>query len=155
MANIKSSQRQIVAQISPVNPEGHARGPRFTNYFAQVSGGEITANVEKVYDGGALTPDVLCAPAEIGDITVTRHFNDSDAGSLRVARQRVGQVYYDVSVYTLDCDLASAVADRVYSKALLVGISEPDGDSASGAPATFSLTFSVGAVAAAPENPPT
>lgn len=148
MAGKKASQRQIVAKIRPTKAPGHSKGPLFQGYFAQVSGGEITANVEKVYDGGALTPDVLCAPSEIGDITVTRHFNDEDANFLRLARQKVGQVYYDVSVYMLDCDLQNQVADRVYTKALLVGISEPDGDSASGAPATFSLTFAVGAVAA-------
>jgi hypothetical protein len=148
----KASQRQIVAQITPNNDAGHSRAPRFDDqtlrYFAQVSGGEITANVEKVYDGGALTPEVLCAPSEIGDITVTRHFSEEDSRALALARQLVGQVYYDVKVYTLDCDLQNRQADRIYTKALLVGISEPDGDSASGAPATYSLTFSVGSVAA-------
>lgn len=145
----KASQRQIVAEIRPRRQTGHARGPRVTGKFAQVSGGEITANVEKIYDGGALTPEVLCAPSEIGDITVTRHFDvDRDGTPLRRLRQLVGQVYYDVSVFTLNCDLEGDTPDRVYHKALLVGISEPDGDSASGAPATYSLTFSVGAVAA-------
>lgn len=148
MANKKASQRQIVASIRPRRETGHARGPLVDDYFAQVSGGEITANVEKVYDGGSLTPDVLCAPSEIGDITVTRHYDvDRDATALKSLRQLVGQVYYDVSVFTLNCDLENPNADRVYHKALLVGISEPDGDSASGSPATFSLTFAIGAVA--------
>jgi hypothetical protein len=31
----------------------------------------------------------------------------------------------------------------VYYKALLVGITEPDGDSSSGAPATFAMTFAI------------
>lgn len=153
MAGKKASQRQIVASIRRVNEEGHRKGPIVDGKFAQVSGGEITANVEKIYDGGALTPEVLCAPAEIGDITVTRHFDvDRDGGPLRKLRQVVGQVYYDVSIFTLDCDLANDKADRIYHRALLVGISEPDGDSASGAPATYSLTFSVGAVAADTED---
>lgn len=145
----KASQRQIVASIRRVVETGHRNGPIVSGKFAQVSGGEITANVEKIYDGGALTPEVLCAPAEIGDITVTRHFDlDRDGVALRKLRQAVGQVYYDVLIFTLDCDLEGDTPDRVYHRALLVGISEPDGDSASGAPATFSLTFSVGAVAA-------
>jgi hypothetical protein len=145
----KASQRQIVAEIRPRIQPGHSRGPRVIGKFAQVSGGEITANVEKVYDGGALTPEVLCAPSEIGDISVTRHFDaDRDGTALRRLRQLVGQVYYDVSVFILNCDLQGDTPDRVYHQALLVGISEPDGDAASGAPATYSLTFSVGAVAA-------
>jgi hypothetical protein len=112
-----------------------------------VSGGEITAPVEKVYDGGALFPEVLCAPPEVGDITVTRHFDpDRDGSALKRIRQMVGNAYYDVYVYTLNCDLKETGTDRVYAQSLLVGLSEPEGDSASGAPATFSLTFSVSAV---------
>lgn len=153
MAGNKASQRQIVANITPSpSVPGHADAPRFhdngVEFFAQISGGEITANVEKVYDGGALHPDVLCAPSEIGDITVTRFYSDVDQGPLRKARQMVGQVYYDIQVFILDCDLKNSQPDRVYTKALLVGISEPDGDSSSGAPASYSMTFSVGAVAA-------
>ena len=143
----KTSQRQIVAEITPLNQTGHQQGPRFDGKWAQVSGGEITAAVEKVYDGGAIFPEVLCAPSEIGDITVTRHFDpDRDGAALKLARQLIGQSYYDVAVFTLNCDLKEAGSERVYAKSLLVGLSEPDGDSSSGAPASFSLTFSVSAV---------
>jgi hypothetical protein len=146
---MKASARQIVAEIRPRRDSGHARGPRFGGKFAQVSGGEITAAVEKVYDGGALFPEVLCAPSEIGDITVTRHFDpDRDGAALKAVRQRVGQIYYDVNVFTLNCDLMESGSERVYAKALLVGLSEPEGDSSSGAPASFSLTFSISTIAA-------
>ena len=145
----KSSQRQIVAEIRPVTRAGHGLGPRFRDKFATVSGGEITSAVEKVYDGGALFPEVLCAPSEVGDITVTRHFDaDRDGPALKKLRQQVGQVYYDVFVYTLNCDLKETGSERTYPKALVVGLSEPEGDSSSGAPATYSITFSVSAVAA-------
>ena len=49
----------------------------------------------------------------------------------------------DITIQTYDCDLAVAGTDRVYYKALLVGITEPDGDSSSGAPATFAMTFAI------------
>lgn len=145
----KASQRQIVAEIRPVKRAGHATGPRFNGKFASVSGGEITASVEKVYDGGALFPEVLCAPSEVGDITVTRHFDaDRDGPALKKLRQQVGQVYYDIFVYTLNCDLKETGSERTYAEALVVGLSEPEGDSSSGAPATYSVTFSIAAVAA-------
>ena len=49
----KISQRQVVAKVVPVaTMAGHVTGPTFNDYFAQVSGGEITAKVEKIYDGG-------------------------------------------------------------------------------------------------------
>ena len=80
----KATQRQIVASISPTPVTGHVNGPEFgvTSYFATVSGGEISASVEKVYDGGASFPEVLCAPSEIGDITVSR-FYDPDTDGIK------------------------------------------------------------------------
>lgn len=146
----KATQRQIVAEISPViGLPGHAPGPFFPKYFATVSGGEISASVEKVYDGGARFPETLCAPAEIGDITVSKFYDpDEDHGRLQSLRQLVGAVYYDVKIFTLDCDLAVPGSERTYPKALLVGLTEPDGDASSGAPATFSLTFSVSKITA-------
>jgi hypothetical protein len=144
----KVAQRQVVAEINPVaGLPGHARGPAFEGYFAQVSGGEVTASVEKVYDGGALFPETLCAPPEVGDVTVTRHYDvDRDGPSLKAIRRLVGQSYYNVNVYDLNCDLKVYGTERVYPRALLVGVSEPEGDSSSGAPATFSLTFSISQV---------
>lgn len=142
----KAAQRQIVAEINPKNVGGHETGPVFPSYFAQVSGGEITASVEKVYSGGNQFPEVLCAPAEIGDLTLTRHWEPSDHPKLSTLRQLVGRTYYDVVVYTLNCDLKEPGSERNYDKCLLVGITEPEGDASSGAPATYALTFSVSTI---------
>ena len=146
----KVSQRQVLGSIVPVDTNKH---PKWTGFkFAQVSGGEITASVEKIYEGGKLRPTVICAPSEIGDITLTAHYDDERIGSdtasgiaAKIAdlRPLVGRAKYNVTVETFDCDLAVPGTDRVYSNALLVGITEPDGDSSSGAPATFALTFAV------------
>ncbi len=145
----KTAQRQVVAEIKPVAVGGR-RGPRFSGKFAQVSGGDISAPVEKVYDGGALFPDVLCAPPEVGDITVTRHYDPQrDGAALKKLRQMIGSAYYDVYVYTLNCDLKEAGTERVYAKALCIGLTEPQGDASSGAPSSFTLTFSISAVSAA------
>jgi hypothetical protein len=143
----KIAQRQVVAEIQ-AERVGNTNPPPFLGYFAQVSGGEITASVEKVYDGGAAFPEVLCAPPEIGDITLTRHYDRArgDHQSLQLVRPLVGRAYYNVTVKDLDCDLAVLGSERIYAKALLVGVSEPEGDSSSGAPATFSLTFSISQV---------
>jgi hypothetical protein len=149
MPNTKVSQRQVLAGIVPVN-NVH---PKWTGFkFAQVSGGEITASVEKIYEGGKLRPTVLCAPSEIGDISLTSHYDSdrvaSDLGTgiadkLAKLRPLVGRAEYNITIQVYDCDLAVPGTDRVYYKALLVGITEPDGDSSSGAPATFALTFAI------------
>lgn len=147
----KLSQRQILAHIKPESTDAPSWG-EFK--FAQVSGGEITAAVEKVYSGGEQFPTVLCAPYEIGDITVTAHMDDYEtqqtepgfggvgvAVKLAILRQRVGRAYYTVTVFLTDCEITVTGSDRIYTNALLVGITEPEGDASSGAPATFSLTF--------------
>jgi hypothetical protein len=150
---MKLSQRQIVAEITPSRTRNVEQPPSVeadggTAYFAQVSGGEVTASVEKIYIGGKLFPETLCAPAEIGDITLTRHYDhDLDADFLRNLRQMVGRAYYNITVLELNCNVAKSRPSRQYEGALLVGITEPEGDAASGAPAVYSLTFSISSVA--------
>lgn len=145
----KVSQRQVLASIVPV-ADTHPKWGTFK--FAQVSGGEITASVEKIYEGGKLRPTVICAPSEIGDITLTAHYDDDDvaastetgiAAKIKDLRALVGRAKYNITVQLYDCDIIVKGNDRIYKNALLVGITEPDGDSSSGAPATFALTFAV------------
>lgn len=150
-----ASQRSILAKIV-LNSGQTVTGlstTSFSDYFAQVSGGEITASVEKVYRGGSTFPETLCAPSEIGDITLTDFVEyevSPTTGSfyekMQILRQYVGRIYFDISVKTYNCDLAVPGSERLYTKALLVGLTEADGDASSGAPATFALTFSVSTI---------
>ena len=150
----KVSQRQIVAYISPTDEEADAAFSPGTNadntaYFAQATGGEITAAVEKVYDGGQRFPEVLCATADVGDITLTRHYDkERDSAFLQKIRHYIGNVFYTVTFSEMNCDLESKTNMRQYNNALLVGLTEPDSDASSGAPASYSLTFSVGPISA-------
>jgi hypothetical protein len=144
----KVAQRQIVASITPSTNQQNTGGTVPTwhptrPYFAQVSGGEVQASVEKVYDGGSYSPQVLPAPIEVGDITLTRHYDPTeDATPLTAARQMVGKARYDINIFTMDGDLNIIQGlTRLYKNALLVNLTEPEGDSATGGPATFSLTF--------------
>ena len=149
----KISQRQVLAEIEP-DADLSPNAPKWSGFrFAQISGGEITAAVEKIYQGGDLHPQVLCAPYEIGDITVTAHYDDdatvnsdTEAGialKIKSLRDKVGQAFYTLHVKTYDCDIENKKLDRTYSNALLVGLTEAEGDASSGAPATFALTFAI------------
>jgi hypothetical protein len=161
------AQRQVIAKITPTSGVGQTVAGAITNYFAtaldgqgtpagylftQVSGGEITASVEKVYMGGKMFPETLCAPAEIGDITLTGYVMYESADQLHIKcmqelRQVVGRTYFDITISISNSDLLVPGSDRFYSKALLVGMTEADGDASSGTPATYSLTFSIASVA--------
>jgi len=142
----KLAQRQIIAEITPVS--GAVTGPVLSGYFAQVSGGEITAAVEKIYIGGQAFPEVLCAPSEVGDVTLTKHYDSDMRTLINQVRPVVGRAYYDIKIYDTDCDLKNLQSERVYAGALLVGLSEPEGDASSGAPATIALTFAISGVPA-------
>jgi hypothetical protein len=142
MASSKLAQRQIIAEITPLSG-GDVTGPNLSGYFAQVSGGEITAAVEKIYVGGTPFPEVLCAPSEVGDLTLTKHYDTDLRTVMKDLRLVVGRAYYELKIYDTDCDLKNSQSERIYSKALLTGLSEPEGDASSGAPATIALTFAV------------
>lgn len=142
MASNKLAQRQIIAEITPL-AGGDVVGPNLSGYFAQVSGGEITAAVEKIYIGGSPFPEVLCAPSEVGDLTLTKHYDTDLRTVMKDLRLVVGRAYYELKIYDTDCDLKNSQSERIYSKALLTGLSEPEGDASSGAPATIALTFAV------------
>ena len=138
----KLAQRQIIAEITPL-AGGAVTGPNLSGFFAQVSGGEITASVEKIYTGGNPFPETLCAPSEVCDITLTKHYDADLRTTLNSLRTVVGRAYYEIKIYDTDCDLKNQQSERVYAQALLVGLSEPEGDASSGAPATFALTFAI------------
>lgn len=151
MAKKLASQRQVLAKIALSDGQSAIGLPAnaFKDAFAQVSGGEITAAVEKVYRGGNLFPETLCAPAEIGDITLTDFVDIASTDfidAIQRLRQYVGRVYFDITVSVYNCDLEEPGSSRFYSKALLVGLTEADGDASSGAPATFAMTFSISTV---------
>jgi hypothetical protein len=138
----KLAQRQIIAEITALTND-NITGPNLSGFFAQVSGGEITAAVEKIYVGGLPFPQVLCAPSEVGDVTLTRHYDSDLRTLLQEARLVVGRAYYEIKIYDTNCDIADKTSERIYAKALLVGLSEPEGDASSGAPATIALTFAI------------
>lgn len=153
MAKKLASQRQVLAKINLSGGQTTLgiSDSVFSDAFAQVSGGEITAAVEKVYRGGQLFPETLCAPAEIGDITLTDFVDIASTdfiSTIQTLRQYVGRVYFDITVAVYNCDLAEPGSERFYSRALLVGLTEADGDASSGAPATYAMTFSISTVAA-------
>jgi hypothetical protein len=148
-----AAQRQVLAKIALSSGQTVTglTTTSFNEQFAQVSGGEITASVEKIYRGGSTFPETLCAPSEIGDITLTDfvEYENTSTGfysKMQTLRQYVGRIYFDISVKIYDCDLAVPGSERLYTRALLVGLTEADGDASSGAPATFALTFSISTI---------
>lgn len=131
----KSANRQFLNKIDGI-----------TGYFATKSGAEVTADSNKVWDGGELTPDVLASPAEVGDLTLARPYDaDRDQPVLDFLITQVGFWRTTVSVTPTTADLrTTGRKPRVYSNCLLTGVREPEPDASSGDAADYELTFAVG-----------
>ena len=134
---MKAANRQFLVKI-----DGIGNG---WDYWATKSGGEVTADSNKVWDGGTLVPDVLAAPPEVGDITCARPYDpDRDQIILNQLITQVGQWRTTISVQPTYADLTVArTKPRVYSNALLVGVREPEPDASSGDGSDYELTFTV------------
>lgn len=134
----KAANRQFLVKI-----DGISGG---WDYWATKSGGEITADSNKVWDGGSLVADVLASPPEVGDLTIARPYDpDRDQQILNQLITQVGQWRTTISVTPTYGDLTAAkVKPRVYSNVLLTGVREPEPDASSGDASDYELTFAVG-----------
>jgi|SRR5919197_374562 hypothetical protein len=134
---MKSAKRQFLVKVDGID-----------GYWAAKTGGEISADTNKVFDGGATEPDVIASPPSTDDVVCTRPYDPlRDQEVINQLKTRVGIWRTTVSVTPTESDLtASRVAGDVYSNALLTKLKPPESDASSGDAAEVELTFAVGAV---------
>lgn len=132
-----AAQRQFLVSVAGV-----------PGLFASKSGGNTTSEVNRVYNGGSLTPELMAAPAQTEDVTAGRPWDpERDAPIVARLRPLVGRGRMTVSVQPTDVDLIAIGRPTVYANALLIGVTEPEADADSGDPARLELTFAVESVA--------
>lgn len=139
---MKAAQRQFLVSIDGV-------GTHTQDYWATKSGGGITAEATKVYDGGKLQPEVITAPPEVDDVTITRPYDPlRDQPIIQRLKREVGLFRTTITVQPAETDLSAArVPPDVYPDAVLTGLTPPESDASSGDAATYELVFAVGSVA--------
>lgn len=139
---MKAAQRQFLVAIDGL-------GSHTQDYWGSKSGGGITAEATKVFDGGKLQPEVITAPAEVDDVTISRPYDPlRDQPIMHRLKKQVGVWRTTITVQPAETDLsASRVPPDVYPDAVLVGLTPSDVDASSGDPATYELVFAVGSVA--------
>lgn len=137
-ANAPASQRQQLTEVVGI-----------PGYMATRTGGERTSEPQKVWDGGALDPETLSAPAETGNIVVGKPYRPNvHAAILKDWDRQVGRLRTTLKVYDTDPDLGPlAQTLRTYPNAVLVRLMWPEGDAASSDPSRFELEFAVGSMA--------
>jgi len=125
------SQRQYVVEIDGI-----------AGKFMTKSGGSISADSTKIYNGGEKTPYIITGISEVENITVGRAYDSTrDSAVLSKLRSQVGRFTTTIKVQETDADYVAVGKPIVYSSAVLVGITEPEYDSGSGDPAMMELEF--------------
>lgn len=113
-------------------------------YFATKNGGEITADVSPVWDGGSLEPENLSGPSNTGNITVARPYRPAVHGPIRKRLAgSVGRHRTNVSVWDTDPDLGPIGTPTIYADALLVRMTPPAADASSSEASVIELEFAV------------
>lgn len=131
--NDPAASRQQLVEVAP-----------FPGYFATKTGGEITADVTKVWDGGARRPENMAGPPSTADVVVGRPYRPGIHGPiLKDLARRVGSWRTTISVWDTDPELGPIGTPVVYANALLVGLTRPDLDASSSDPSSLSLAFAV------------
>jgi hypothetical protein len=139
MAGTNSQQWLVTATF-----DGQSAGK-----FDTVSGGEITADVQKHRPGGMSDQISFPAMSEYGDLTFSRYWDAQRDGDLvRRLRGRVGLAEVTVTAQALGRDkspLAGAGSKRTYV-GTLSGLTEPESDSNSADVSMVEFTVVVEAV---------
>lgn len=137
MQNAPASARQQLTEVAGI-----------PGYMATRTGGERTSEPSKAWDGGALDPETLSAPADTGNIVVGKPYRPMVHGTiLKTMDRQVGRFRTTISVWDTDPDLGPIGTPRVYPNALLVRLAWPEGDASSSDPSNFELEFMVGSMA--------
>lgn len=130
---MKMAQRQSLVTVEAI-----------PGLWATKSGGNVSADVTPVWDGGADSPEQMAGPASAENITVSRPVDDlRDLPDLSRIRRLVGKLVTTVTVQPTDGDLFPIGEPTVYPDALLVTMTEPDYDASSSDPQVIELEFAV------------
>lgn len=123
--NAPASQSQVLVSID-------AWG---TDYWAELSGGEVSGDAKEVWNGGAEQPDQLAARATTSNLVIKKpYYPGRDKARMEQLMRRVGKVRATITVQDTDPDLRGGVygPPRVYPNALLVKVKAPEAKAGSG-----------------------
>lgn len=113
-------------------------------FFVSRTGADVSANVQKVYDGGAMWPDTVSGRPEVANVVVSRNFDpERDGPVLSQYLPVVGRWTTSLTVIPTDADLVPTGPARTYPMAKLTRIGEPGANANSNDPSTYELEFVV------------
>lgn len=114
-------------------------------YFVSRTGGDSSATVQKVYDGGALEPDLVAGRRQVSNVVVSRHYDPFRDGPIVGAYDKqTGRWRTQVSIQPTDENLAPVGEAKVYPGALLNRLGQPGANAMSDDPSTWEAEFTIG-----------
>lgn len=130
----KAAQYQFLIRVSG-----------WTGYFVTRTGGDKQANVQKVYDGGALEPDLVPGRPQTNNVVVQRNWDPDRDGPIVASYDRlIGRWVTTVSIQPTYADLSPAGVAKVYPLAMLSRMGQPGANAQSDDPSTFEAEFTIG-----------
>lgn len=115
--------------------------------FARKTGGNITAEVTKSYDGGSEVPELLTGPPNHENVTVGRDYDPTiDEPMLRQLRPVAGRWITTVVEQPTDTDMVPFGPPITRPGAKLVEIHEPETDAGSATAKRLELVFAIATV---------
>lgn len=110
--------------------------------WSSATGGSLTAEVTKDYDGGALRPDMIGGRPSADDLEITRGFDPvRDLPLLEKLRKEIGRGRYTVTKQSTDANFAKIGKPITYADCVLIGCNDPDSDANSSDVAQIVLKF--------------
>jgi hypothetical protein len=117
-------------------------------YFVSRTGGDNQANIQAVYDGGSLVPDLVAGRPRPTNVVVTRVWDPERDGPIHHDYgNRVGRWTTNITIQPTDADLTPVGEARTYPGAKLARMGEPPADAQSDDPSRWEAEFAVAQMA--------
>lgn len=137
MSTTKIARRQFLVTVDGI-----------AGTFMTKTGGNVTSDSTKVYDGGSAVPQILASLAEVDNVTISRSWDmNRDPAVVKALTAKVGSWETTITMQQTDRDFNKIGDPITYAGCLLVALNYPEYDATSGDAATFDLEFAVASVA--------
>ena len=131
----KMAQRQGLVTI-----EGISGGTA----WATKTGGDVSADVTPVWDGGSQHPEQLASPPSADNVTVSRPVDDQrELAEMKRIKKLVGELRATLTVQPTNGRLFAIGEPEVYPEALLVRATSFNVDAASGDSQVWELEWAI------------
>jgi len=130
---MKMAQRQALVTIEGV-----------PGRWATRTGGDVTADVTPVWDGGMDYPEQMASPPSADNVTVSRPVDDArDLTEIKRLKRLVGKLRATITEQPTNQDLFPIGDPDVYPDALLLRVSTPEYDASSGDPKVIETEWAI------------